>query len=199
MSLGTVLLIILILLLVGALPTWPYSRGWVYAPGGILAVQMSFISRDALIAAMHAWVLDKHKPLGDILVQHGELSPERQQLLDALVVEHLKANGGSAEKSLTEHRTRKEAAVTREIELRLAEAEGRVLSREDVVREWAARISAAKNSLRGIPKRALLAIPGFTQAMARRLLDLVDEALDELAGDGVPRRQRQRRRVARGR
>jgi hypothetical protein len=31
---------------------------------GILAVQMDFISRDALIAAMHAWVLDKVKPLG---------------------------------------------------------------------------------------------------------------------------------------
>ena len=34
--LGTILLIILILLLIGALPTWPYSRNWGYAPiGGI--------------------------------------------------------------------------------------------------------------------------------------------------------------------
>lgn len=32
--LGTVLLIILILLLVGALPTWPYSAGWGYYPTG---------------------------------------------------------------------------------------------------------------------------------------------------------------------
>lgn len=32
------LLIILILLLVGALPTWPYSRGWGYYPGGIIGV-----------------------------------------------------------------------------------------------------------------------------------------------------------------
>lgn len=31
---GTILLIILILLLLGALPTWPYSRSWGYAPGG---------------------------------------------------------------------------------------------------------------------------------------------------------------------
>ena len=30
MSLGTILLIILILLLIGALPTWPYSSGWGY-------------------------------------------------------------------------------------------------------------------------------------------------------------------------
>ena len=31
---------------------------------GILAVQMDFVSRDDLIAAMNAWVLDKVKPLG---------------------------------------------------------------------------------------------------------------------------------------
>jgi Protein of unknown function (DUF3309) len=34
MPLGTVLLIILILLLLGALPTWPYSTGWGYYPSG---------------------------------------------------------------------------------------------------------------------------------------------------------------------
>jgi hypothetical protein len=34
MSLGTVLLIILILILIGALPTWPYSSGWGYYPSG---------------------------------------------------------------------------------------------------------------------------------------------------------------------
>ena len=32
--LGTILLIILILLLVGSLPTWPYSSGWGYYPSG---------------------------------------------------------------------------------------------------------------------------------------------------------------------
>ena len=36
MTLGTILLIILILLLVGALPTWPHSRSWGYAPSGLL-------------------------------------------------------------------------------------------------------------------------------------------------------------------
>jgi hypothetical protein len=34
MSLGTILLIILILIVVGALPTWPYSSGWGYYPSG---------------------------------------------------------------------------------------------------------------------------------------------------------------------
>lgn len=36
--LGTVLLILLILLLIGAVPTWPYSRSWGYAPSGLLTV-----------------------------------------------------------------------------------------------------------------------------------------------------------------
>lgn len=34
MSVGTLLLIVLILLLVGALPSWPYSSGWGYYPSG---------------------------------------------------------------------------------------------------------------------------------------------------------------------
>lgn len=38
MSLGTILLILLILLLVGALPTWPYSSGWGYFPSGGLGL-----------------------------------------------------------------------------------------------------------------------------------------------------------------
>jgi hypothetical protein len=36
--LSTVLIIILILLLIGALPTWPYSSGWGYYPGGGLGL-----------------------------------------------------------------------------------------------------------------------------------------------------------------
>jgi hypothetical protein len=35
---GTILLIVLILLLLGALPTWPYARTWGYGPSGILGV-----------------------------------------------------------------------------------------------------------------------------------------------------------------
>lgn len=35
---GTIALIILILLLIGAVPAWPYSRGWGYGPSGILGI-----------------------------------------------------------------------------------------------------------------------------------------------------------------
>jgi hypothetical protein len=38
MTLGTILLILLLLLLVGALPSWPYSRGWGYFPSGALGL-----------------------------------------------------------------------------------------------------------------------------------------------------------------
>jgi hypothetical protein len=38
MSLGLILLIVLILLLVGALPTWPYSSGWGYYPSAGLGL-----------------------------------------------------------------------------------------------------------------------------------------------------------------
>jgi hypothetical protein len=38
MTLGTILLIIFLLLLIGAIPAWPYSRGWGYGPSGMLGV-----------------------------------------------------------------------------------------------------------------------------------------------------------------
>ncbi|SAL57591.1 hypothetical protein AWB68_02831 [Caballeronia choica] len=38
MTIGTILLIILILLLIGAIPSWPHSRAWGYGPSGILGV-----------------------------------------------------------------------------------------------------------------------------------------------------------------
>jgi len=36
MGLGTILIIVLILMLVGVLPTWPHSQSWGYAPSGVL-------------------------------------------------------------------------------------------------------------------------------------------------------------------
>ena len=40
---GTILIIVLILLLIGAIPSWPYSRGWGYYPSGILGVVLVVI------------------------------------------------------------------------------------------------------------------------------------------------------------
>jgi hypothetical protein len=36
MSLGTILLIVVVLMLLGVLPTWPHSRSWGYGPSGLL-------------------------------------------------------------------------------------------------------------------------------------------------------------------
>jgi len=38
MSLGTILLIVLILMLIGAIPSWPHSRSWGYGPSGALGL-----------------------------------------------------------------------------------------------------------------------------------------------------------------
>ena len=40
---GTILLIVLIILLIGALPTWPYSSGWGYYPSGGLGLVLLII------------------------------------------------------------------------------------------------------------------------------------------------------------
>jgi hypothetical protein len=38
MSLGTILLIVLVLILIGVIPTWGHSRSWGYAPSGVVGV-----------------------------------------------------------------------------------------------------------------------------------------------------------------
>jgi hypothetical protein len=42
-SMSTILIVILILILLGALPTWPYSRGWGYYPGGLLGLVLIIV------------------------------------------------------------------------------------------------------------------------------------------------------------
>jgi hypothetical protein len=43
MSLGTILLIILVLMLIGAIPTWPHSRTWGYGPSGGLGLVLIIV------------------------------------------------------------------------------------------------------------------------------------------------------------
>jgi hypothetical protein len=67
---------------------------------GIFALQMDFISQDALVAALHAWVLDKNKPLGQLLLEQKQLSPEQFQALNTLIGQHLKVHGDDPQRSL---------------------------------------------------------------------------------------------------
>src|ERR1700682_1488266 len=67
---------------------------------GILALQMDFVSRDDLIAAMNAWVLNKSKALGQLLLERKAIGAEEQALLDGLVKKHMQRHGNDAAKSL---------------------------------------------------------------------------------------------------
>jgi hypothetical protein len=49
--LGTILIIVLILILLGSLPTWGYSRGWGYGPSGLLGT--------VLVIVLILWLLGK--------------------------------------------------------------------------------------------------------------------------------------------
>jgi hypothetical protein len=48
---------------------------------GIIALQMDFITRDQLIAAMNEWILDNHKPLGQVLSEQGALATEDHEAI----------------------------------------------------------------------------------------------------------------------
>ena len=67
---------------------------------GILALQMGFVTRDALLSGMHSWVFAKDRPLGELLQERRALTPQQRQVLDAVVAEHLKAHGGDVRRSL---------------------------------------------------------------------------------------------------
>jgi Protein kinase domain len=67
---------------------------------GILAVQMDFVSRDALVTAMNAWVLAKNKSLGEILVEQHAMTAAHRDLLEPLVEAHVRWHGNDPARSL---------------------------------------------------------------------------------------------------
>ncbi|MCB9873218.1 MAG: protein kinase [Planctomycetaceae bacterium] len=67
---------------------------------GMTALQMNFISQDALLAAMRAWTFDKQRRLGDILIEQGALTEARRVLLNELVQEYLRQHNDDPQKSL---------------------------------------------------------------------------------------------------
>src|SRR5437660_178906 len=67
---------------------------------GVLALQLDFVRKDALVAALNAWALAKDRPLGDILADQGTLTPEQRALIDALVQAHLARHDGDPTRSL---------------------------------------------------------------------------------------------------
>jgi serine/threonine-protein kinase len=78
-------------------PTLTADRNLLF---GILALQMDFVSRDALIRAMHGWVVEKHKPLGQILWEQGALREAARAALELVVQQHLEQHGNDPHQSL---------------------------------------------------------------------------------------------------
>lgn len=54
MSIETLLLVVVIVLVVGAIPSWPYSRSWGYAPTGVLSL---------LLVIFLVWAIAGNRPL----------------------------------------------------------------------------------------------------------------------------------------
>jgi hypothetical protein len=76
---------------------WSADRNLLF---GVLAIQMNFATREALIAAVSTWVLDKSKPLDRILVEQGALGADERDLLEPLIHKHLERHGGDPGRSL---------------------------------------------------------------------------------------------------
>ncbi len=51
--LSIILIVVLLLLLIGALPTWPYSSSWGYGPGGALGVVLVIVLALALLGRLN--------------------------------------------------------------------------------------------------------------------------------------------------
>lgn len=51
MSIGTILLVVLVLMLIGAVPAWPHSQGWGYGPSGGLGL--------VVVVLLILWLLGK--------------------------------------------------------------------------------------------------------------------------------------------
>jgi eukaryotic-like serine/threonine-protein kinase len=67
---------------------------------GIMALLNDFITRDALIAAMTAWTQEKHRPIGDILIDRGDLEAIDRDAIDVMIDRRLAKLGGDPARSL---------------------------------------------------------------------------------------------------
>jgi tetratricopeptide (TPR) repeat protein len=67
---------------------------------GILAYQNAFVSRDALLAGLQAWLQDKSRSLAAILEEHGAIDAASRELLEAIAAKHMQQHGGDPARSL---------------------------------------------------------------------------------------------------
>lgn len=67
---------------------------------GLLALQMSFISRDDLVEAMKVWAENRHRSLGEILCELNAINDHERNLLESLVNRHVEKHDNDPQKSL---------------------------------------------------------------------------------------------------
>jgi WD40 repeat protein/serine/threonine protein kinase len=67
---------------------------------GFMALQHNFIAREELITAVSAWLVNKSRPLDDILRERRALADDEHQLVSALVCKHLERHGNDPKESL---------------------------------------------------------------------------------------------------
>lgn len=68
---------------------------------GMLALQMDFVDRDELLQAMRGWLLEKHRPLAELLVERGALSQTNAELLEDVLKAHVAAHDHNVRQSLS--------------------------------------------------------------------------------------------------
>ncbi|MFM9959729.1 MAG: WD40 repeat domain-containing serine/threonine protein kinase [Planctomycetaceae bacterium] len=67
---------------------------------GMLAVQFHYVTQPALIKAMHGWMLERHRPLEEILIEQGALTPDQRDKLLGIFKTYVEQHGGNVEQSL---------------------------------------------------------------------------------------------------
>jgi phage terminase Nu1 subunit (DNA packaging protein) len=113
----------------------------------------------------------------------------RAQLFDSVAALPIALGVGGP----TTERTRLDAARADLAELELRRRRGELLEVADVRDTWASRALSWKERLRSLPAEATVHVPAFTPAMGRKLLELINATLTELAdGNYAPRSPRRR-------
>jgi serine/threonine protein kinase len=69
---------------------------------GLLAAQLQFVPRGAIVEAVRDWLQDRRESVGGILVRRGSLQGEQRQLLEALTNEQIKKNWGDIVQSIAD-------------------------------------------------------------------------------------------------
>ena len=71
---------------------------------GMLAFQLDFVTQKDLVETMQAWMIDKSRPLGELLLERDLVNADRLKLLNSLVAEHIKEHENDPQKSLASMR-----------------------------------------------------------------------------------------------